>query len=523
MLGLAGLTGLGAARIYEDPDYSGDWQDNWQSGPIAMIIPSATHDRFRVKVIGDRPFATPPWLRVGEEDVKGYFTDTASQHVTFDVDGLAADTSYQLQILDSDKTPLTDGWPLKTFPRPDASPDKARFLFYTCMGGADMFRHPIGLHPIFLHSSARQRLLRRALSFQPDAAIALGDHMYWDILSRTGLVMGRSPIVTARVGSFDRSVPLLGTENEPLLKRAALRQIPAVYGNLMRSTPSFFVQDDHDYFENDEATEDLRTFPADAFMLDAAKTTQRLYYPEFLDTTGLADFETDEATSLHFGTLRYGNLVEMLMYDCRRHMDYTAGGHFLDERVEHWIRDRTANSDAAHVFNVPSTPTQWTAGKWGEWYQDITDPETGALTDKIVKPYWSEAWRAQHDRLLTSVSARKTGIPMVISGDLHATAVGRMFESGEHSFADNPVVSALVGSMGTGEKGWPSASYRAQPPSISTTVNAENLYPPVEENGFTLVDIERGRVTLSQFKWLPEQGPEAIDTLEPFTSETFTV
>ena len=35
----------------------------------------------------------------------------------------------------------------------------------------------------FLPPAVRNRLLRRALSFQPQAAVANGDHVYWDLLS----------------------------------------------------------------------------------------------------------------------------------------------------------------------------------------------------------------------------------------------------------------------------------------------------------------------------------------------------
>ena len=44
----------------------------------------------------------------------------------------------------------------------------------------------------------------------------------------------------------------------------------------------FFIQDDHDYFDNDEATDDIITFPPTHFMLQLARATQQMYYPEFL-------------------------------------------------------------------------------------------------------------------------------------------------------------------------------------------------------------------------------------------------
>lgn len=67
-----------------------------------------------------------------------------------------------------------------------------------------------------------------------------------------------------------------------MLKRSAGPQIVDVYGTMLRSTPAFFLQDDHDCYENDDADDRLVTFPPDHFMLAAGRAAQRLFYPEFL-------------------------------------------------------------------------------------------------------------------------------------------------------------------------------------------------------------------------------------------------
>lgn len=67
-----------------------------------------------------------------------------------------------------------------------------------------------------------------------------------------------------------------------VLKRLAGPQIAGVYGTRFRSTPMMFVNDDHDYFENDEANERYITFPAEAANVDWARATQHQFYPEFL-------------------------------------------------------------------------------------------------------------------------------------------------------------------------------------------------------------------------------------------------
>jgi len=122
-----------------------------------------------------------------------------------------------------------------------------------------------------LPTTLRNRLLRRALSFQPQAVVANGDHVYWDLLAPANArTLGTSPQAVQLAGTFNRSEIVLGSDNEAVLKRAAGPQIVSVYGTDFRSTPVFFIQDDHDYFDNDEATDEVITFPPSYFMLQLA-------------------------------------------------------------------------------------------------------------------------------------------------------------------------------------------------------------------------------------------------------------
>ena len=359
-----------AWRINKYENHDPDWEEEWNSGPVSLIIPTATHQRLRVKVVFQNAVDETPELQMGDRKVAGEQTDSEGKHFTFDADGLEPETEYQLQLMGKKGQSLTDPWPLRTFPSPVAKTQSAKFLFITCMGGADFARHPVEINPLYLHSTGRRRLLRRALSFNPDAMIAIGDHVYWDMRGRSSMAMAQSPISRLTVAPFDTEQPLIGTDNERRLKRIVKEQIPDVYGVALRSTPSFFVQDDHDYYENDEATKDLQTFPANEFMIKAAAVTQKLYYPEFVNWDGLDRVHAPETDiSLHHGTLRFGKLVEMLIYDCRRDLDAGARGYFMHPQVESWIIGRTEKSDADHVFNVPSTPVLWTAGKWGNGIQ----------------------------------------------------------------------------------------------------------------------------------------------------------
>ena len=58
-------------------------------------------------------------------------------------------------------------------------------------------------------------------------------------------------------------------------------------------------------------------------------------------------------------------------------------------------------------------------------------------------------------------------------------------------------------------------------PVPSGTRTAEELVSPREENGFSLLDCTTAELRVSFFRWTPEQGEAALDTLEPFQVLTF--
>jgi hypothetical protein len=349
--------------------------------------------------------------------------------------------------------------------------------------------------------------------------IAIGDHVYWD-LRRTG--MGSTPASIEFAGRFDRSLPVLGSQNEAVLQRVVDSQVADLYETSLRSTPVFFVQDDHDYFENDEADSEIVTFPPDDFMMRLARSSQLLYYPEFLPDAsrprglpGSAAADRPGGVSESFGTLRYGALLEMLLYDCRRFMTLKGPtATFVPEEVERWMMSRMAAGDTQHLVHVPSTPVGWTAGKWGEWYPDVLD-EDGRLSDSLEKFLWQEGWRGQHDRLLAASSGMDR-IPLWISGDLHSLGECRIQRSGDIDLSANPVVSVLSGPLGTGRGGWPS-QFRGTRGLTPGSLDVDEGLPCLEENGFTLLDVTPDSITVRLFRWSNREDPiEAIDSLQPF-------
>ena len=64
-----------------------------------------------------------------------------------------------------------------------------------------------------------QPAVPRALSFQPDAAVANGDHVYWDQLAPFAGIYNTPDAIALAGGKFDRSGVVLGGDNEDILKR----------------------------------------------------------------------------------------------------------------------------------------------------------------------------------------------------------------------------------------------------------------------------------------------------------------
>ena len=489
----------------------------WDRGRLMHLLPTVSDREMLIKASFDAALSAAPVLRLDSHNVAGSMTDTRGECWQFHAKDLQPGRRYRLALVTGGKSggkPLCAPWELATFPAPEARPDRMRVLFYTCAGGHEQLT--------FLPAALRNRLLRRALSFKPDAAIANGDHVYWDLRSPL-TAKNYGPRAVALAGSFDRAGVILGGDNETVLKRAAGPQIVPVYGTDFRSTPVFFIQDDHDYYDNDDAYDEIVTFPPDHFMTEAARATQALYYPEFLpDATrprGLPGGSSGGHAlpiSESYGTLRYGKLLEALLYTVRR--DMTMAGPsavFIEDTAEAWLKSRMAAADTVHLVNAPSNPPGWTAGKWGEWYPDVLGAD-GQLTLKTPKPYWQSGWLKQHDRLIVAMSAMRGRVPLAMSGDLHAIGIGKMLRTGSTDLSANPVVAVLTGPVGTRPSGWPSGIRKigAQP---SLHLQMEEQVKPIEQHGFTLADFTQDKVVLRLFKWdLKTQPPEAMDTLEPF-------
>src|SRR5262249_57801211 len=95
-----------------------------------------------------------------------------------------------------------------------------------------------------------------------------------------------------------------------------------------------------------------------------------------------------------------------------------------------WILARTRDEDTTHVLHAPSLPFACSSGKLGDWYPDVTDA-AGKLVLSRDKPGWQRGWFAQHQRLIEALASQKRRAPMILQGDFHASAAGRLHPSGE--------------------------------------------------------------------------------------------
>jgi hypothetical protein len=492
---------------------------NWDHGQVHHILPTVSDTEILIKISLLAPQRYPPNLIVGSLKVIGQKTDTQGQFWQFFAPNLKPGQPYKLQLKSHDGKALCQPWNLSTFPSRQSYPEQFRALFISCVGGHEAAG--------FLPNDVRNRLLRRALSFQPQATIVNGDHVYWDLLSpSTSKVRygGNTERAIKIAGKFDRAGIVLGGDNETVLKKAVGPQIANIYGADFRSTPVFFLQDDHDYFDNDDAFDEIITFPPSYFMLQLARTTQSMYYPEFLFEAsrpkGLPySYSADrpQGISESFGTIRYGRLAEILLYDVRRTATLAGpSAVYVDLEVENWLVERTQSNDVQHLVHCPSNPPGWSAGKWGEWYPDVLGDDK-KLTTAIPKPYWQSGWLKQHDRLMTSLSQNQSRVPLVISGDMHSIALGSMLRTNQHDLSKNPIQVALSGTGGTYPGGWPSKGWRKTPALPSKVLDFSEEIKPIEQHGFTLVDFTKDKIILSFFKWdVNTQSVAEIDSLIPF-------
>ncbi|GAB3099612.1 hypothetical protein G8770_03460 [Aestuariicella hydrocarbonica] len=540
-MGVSALSITGCASDYES-------RDTWQRGDLQHILPLVSHQAFNIKVSFLHPRSEPPVLKVGNRELTGgrellnsreqtgSQQDSNGRFWAFRVADLSPDTEFQLQLVDSSGQALCDPWPLKTYPAPTDKPEKLRIIGYTCAGGPDLPVLP-GNRDAFKPVAYRQKLYERLLAQQPDLVVANGDHIYWDYRSwaanRDG-TLSRMAMewYLGSYGTFDKTLPVKGTSNEETLKKIADEQIGRTYGVQFRSTPVYFVTDDHDYFDNDDATPELVTFPPDHFHQDLRQLLQSLYFPEYIVDAdmpagfpGLVKREAVEL-STHFGEVRYGDLFSGVFYDCGGMLSLAGeSAGLIPASVESWLIDKTRDESTHQFAHFPSHPMGWTAGKWREWYPDLLESQGSLVAsierDEVGNKYlWQQGWFQQHQRLLGAMTSQRTRKPLVVSGDLHLLGAGAITQSGELNLETNPVYTVLSGPVGVGGLGWLSKA-RGLAATTPSGLAVEELMPPAERNGFTVLDVTREGISV-ELVWCPP-GYVAPEYLTLETAKQFVI
>ena len=194
---------------------------------VRHILPCVTDTQLWVSVSLARP-ETSLVLMIGGLSCPGRPMDSEGRHFSFSASALEPSTTYQLQLVAEERA-LGDAWPLKTFPAETDDVASLRLGAFTCAGGGDGFGFN-GLQ-FFKPHAFRHRLFDDLLSRSPDAVIAIGDHIYWDLRGGEIPPLGRrrsalvrwiiGAYLRTRYGAFDRTAPLIGTTNERVLKRIA--------------------------------------------------------------------------------------------------------------------------------------------------------------------------------------------------------------------------------------------------------------------------------------------------------------
>ena len=214
---------------------------HWNHGRVRHILPTVSDSEMLIKISLEQAQKHPPILHVGNNRVIAKMTDTQGAFWQFFIKDLKPSYPYLLSLKNYRGEYLCEPWSLSTFPSKDSNPSTFRALFISCVGGHEAAG--------FLPNVVRNRLLRRALSFQPQATIVNGDHVYWDLLSpSTSKVRygGNTEQAIKIAGKFDRAGLVLGGDNETVLKKAAGPQIATVYELLNQCTTQNFYLIFHD-------------------------------------------------------------------------------------------------------------------------------------------------------------------------------------------------------------------------------------------------------------------------------------
>jgi hypothetical protein len=248
-------------------------------------------------------------------------------------------------------------------------------------------------------------------------------------------------------------------------------------------------------------------------MRSAAEATQALYYPEMIDGAGGAPGE-HRGLNRRFGRLRYGRLLEALLYDCRAHVTSLAGAE-RDRSCRPRSSDGCGNARSERTPTILCTcPRHPCSGPQGN---GSSGTATRSMTCRVRSagrnPVGIRAGahsmigclrRAVPDRGPRSGWAA-TCTPPAQEG---------YFAPVRHPSATMPYRAALRQPRNSGARLAVQLPGRARHPVPQPGQRGLGS-PGREERLLAPGLLARRRVTVSLYQWAPDQGVEAIDQLRP--------
>ena len=161
---------------------------NSNNQKVNHILASASHEKLALCVSLSKQ---TPRLELVLDDkivIKGIQADRKGTNWQFISNKLVSNHSYKLQLI-SKGEPIYKSWSLKTFPDPDSEVDSVSIMSFTCAGGPEGFK--ISGKEFFKPLRFRQKVFDEGLSMNPDFAISIGDHIYWDLRGENAPQIGR--------------------------------------------------------------------------------------------------------------------------------------------------------------------------------------------------------------------------------------------------------------------------------------------------------------------------------------------
>ena len=249
-------------------------RDHWDQGRLRHLLPTVSDSRLRIKASFDTALtlvAAPPSRR----SARRWTDDRYHGGVLGIRRRWSGGGSALYAFARGAGKALCEPWTLATFPRPDAPVERCRVLFFACAGGHESLGY-LPTSCVIVCCVGRSHISLRPWLRTATTSIGISAQKIG-----LGLPTGASPGLSKSPASSTALPRCSAIEMRGSQARGGPQIVP-VYGVDFRSTPVFFVQDDHDYFDNDKANEKIVTFPPSWFMLQLARATQALYYPEFL-------------------------------------------------------------------------------------------------------------------------------------------------------------------------------------------------------------------------------------------------